>query len=80
MAASFQEAVCDVLSTKAVYGAEKYGAKELHLAGGVSANLRLREIIQERLPDGVIFRYPAKFAYCTDNAAMIGSAGYFIGE
>ena len=80
LAASFEEAVCDVLSVKLIAAAQDYGAHEVHLAGGVSANLRLRARVQERLMEklpNVVFRFPAKLIYCTDNAAMIAGAGYF---
>lgn len=76
LAASFQEAVCDVLTAKLVRAAKDHGAKEVHLAGGVSANRRLRELAKERLGD-VPLRFPEKISYCTDNAAMIAAAGYF---
>lgn len=79
MAASFQEAVTDVLSKKLSMAAEKFDAKEVHLAGGVSANGRLRELAKERIGDR-IFRFPEKIEYCTDNAAMIAAAGYFLQE
>ncbi len=74
-AASFQEAICDVLTAKLARAAEEYGAHEAHLAGGVSANLRLRELAAERLK--IPLRYPQKIVYCTDNAAMIAAAGFF---
>lgn len=77
MCACFQEAVCDVLSTKLIRALEQTNVKEVHLAGGVSANKRLREVISNKLPDDVKFRYPKSLSYCTDNAAMIGAAGYF---
>ena len=78
MSASFEEAVCDVLSSKLITAAKKYKAKEIHLAGGVSANKRLREVVAERATRDFVLRYPANMHYCTDNAAMIGSAGYFM--
>ena len=74
IAASFQAAVVDVLVTKAVRGVEVTGAKSLLLAGGVSANRPLREAVISKSPVPV-FIPPLKF--CTDNAAMIGAAGYF---
>ncbi len=77
VAASFQEAVVLALATKFTAAVKKYGVKEAHLAGGVSANTVLREKIAEMLGTGVIFRYPQKLEYCTDNAAMIAAAGYF---
>lgn len=76
ISASFQEAVVDVLATKLKRAADKYEAKEIHLAGGVSCNLRLREKIKEIKGD-IVFRFPEKFIYCTDNAAMIASAGFY---
>lgn len=77
MAASFQEAVVDVLSDKAVSVLEKYPEiKEVHMAGGVSANLRLREVLGQKAK--VKLRYPQTIRYCTDNAAMIGAAAYQI--
>ncbi len=79
VAASFQEAVVDVLAGKLMRAIEKYpGIKEVHLVGGVSANLRLREVIIERLPSNFKFRFPKSIKYCTDNAAMIACAGYFL--
>ncbi|MBT5016974.1 tRNA (adenosine(37)-N6)-threonylcarbamoyltransferase complex transferase subunit TsaD [Candidatus Peregrinibacteria bacterium] len=80
LAASFQEAVCDVLSAKLLRAAEEFSAQEIHLAGGVSANKRLRELTHKRLMASGLnigFRYPQKSVYCTDNAAMIAGAGYF---
>lgn len=74
VAASFQAAVVDVLVAKAVRAVEVTGAKALLLAGGVSANRPLREAIIAKSPVPV-FIPPLKF--CTDNAAMIGAAGYF---
>lgn len=79
VAASFQEAVVDVLAGKLLRALENYPElKEVHLVGGVSANLRLREVIKERLRKNVIFRHPKSIKYCTDNAAMIACAGYFL--
>lgn len=77
LAASFQEAVVDVLAGKLMRAYARYPeVREVHLVGGVSANSRLRELIKERMPE-VLFRFPAKIEYCTDNAAMIGCAGYY---
>lgn len=84
LAASFQEAVCETLAGKLLLAYEKCRAdglkiKELHLAGGVSANKRLREVIEKKIGavGGIKFRYPKSISYCTDNAAMIAAAGYF---
>ncbi|MFA5948255.1 MAG: tRNA (adenosine(37)-N6)-threonylcarbamoyltransferase complex transferase subunit TsaD [Candidatus Gracilibacteria bacterium] len=79
LSASFQETVCETLSSKLMLAYKKYpNVKEVHLAGGVSANKRLREVIAGKLPAGVKFRNPLEFSFCTDNAAMIACAGYFI--
>jgi N6-L-threonylcarbamoyladenine synthase len=78
IAASFQEAVCDVLTEKLAYVAQKFEVAEVHLAGGVSANSRLRELAKERLQDNTPLRFPQKLEYCTDNGAMIAAAAYFV--
>jgi N6-L-threonylcarbamoyladenine synthase len=74
MAASFQAAVVDVLVSKSVAAARAHHAKEILVAGGVSANRALREafLAQKEFPVHI----PA-FSLCTDNAAMIAAAGYF---
>ena len=81
LAASFQEAVTEALAEKLIRAARKFPEiKEVHLAGGVSANKRLREIIMEKLKTNnlhLTFRHPKSITYCTDNAAMIASAAYF---
>jgi N6-L-threonylcarbamoyladenine synthase len=74
IAASFQEAVVDVLVTKTRYAAQEFAAKELLVAGGVSANQLLREKIAKDTPGRV--HIPA-IHLCTDNAAMIAAAGHY---
>jgi N6-L-threonylcarbamoyladenine synthase len=74
LAASFQAAVVDVLVGKALSAAETLGAKEVLVAGGVSANRALREAFRERASLPV--RVPP-LALCTDNAAMIGAVGHW---
>ncbi len=74
--ASFQEAVCDVLADKFIRAAKEYQVNELHLAGGVSANTRLREVITKK-SSGLPLKVPESIKLCTDNAAMIAAAGYF---
>jgi N6-L-threonylcarbamoyladenine synthase len=74
LAASFQMAVVDVLVTKARFAAQEFGAQELLVAGGVSANQLLRDLITKDTPGRV--HVPA-LQYCTDNAAMIAAAGYY---
>jgi N6-L-threonylcarbamoyladenine synthase len=78
LAASFQEAVVEALSQKLIMAVKKFpNVKEVHIAGGVSANKRLREVVAKNLPENFKFRYPKLIPYCTDNAAMIASAATF---
>lgn len=75
VAASFREAVVDVLLTKALDACERYGVPRLLLGGGVVANARLREVAQQRCAEkGIELRIP-RFSLCTDNGAMIASLG-----
>ncbi len=75
VAASFQEAVCDVLSAKAVDACQATGATDLLIGGGVAANRRLRELLAERAAAaGIRLRTPRP-ALCTDNGAMIAALG-----
>ncbi|TES84383.1 MAG: tRNA (adenosine(37)-N6)-threonylcarbamoyltransferase complex transferase subunit TsaD [Dehalococcoidia bacterium] len=73
-AASFQEAVVDVLVTKTVAVAKERRAKQVLLAGGVAANARLRQLLTESSPLPVLVPPPI---LCTDNAAMIATCGYY---
>jgi N6-L-threonylcarbamoyladenine synthase len=74
LAASFQEAVVDVLAEKAVQAAAVHGATAILLSGGVSANQALRAEVRARA--GSIPVYHPPIALCTDNAAMIGAAAH----
>ena len=74
LAASFQEAVVDVLVAKTVEAALEHQANQVLLAGGVAANALLRESLLRRSP--VPCRIPS-LALCTDNAAMIAACAYF---
>jgi len=78
IAASFQQAVVDVLIKKTIRAAKEYEAKTVVLAGGVAANAELREQlgkkIEEEVP-GTAYNMPDK-RFATDNAAMIGAAAY----
>jgi len=73
-AASFQEAVVDVLVTKTVAVAREYGVRQILLAGGVASNKLLRECLAKNSPIPVLVPEPV---LCTDNAAMIAACGYF---
>jgi len=74
LAASFQATVVDVLFKKTIQAARDYQAKEILVAGGVSANRALRQAFQSQNEFKV--HIPA-FSLCTDNAAMIAAAGYY---
>ncbi len=77
VAAAFQEAVVDVLATKTLRAARELGVRQVLLAGGVAANLALRERLSRDLAaEGIDLRYPP-VALCTDNAAMIAASAYF---
>jgi len=73
-AASFQEAVVDVLVTKTVAAAKEYRVKQVLLAGGVASNGLLRRRLAEKSPIPVLVPEPI---LCTDNAAMIAACGYY---
>ncbi len=90
--ASFQEAVCGVLSDKLLRASQKFRAKTVIISGGVSANQRLRQMIREKIDGGYfhdpkgkkvllkhrpVFDFPADNSFCTDNAAMIAGAAFF---
>ncbi|WP_151980561.1 tRNA (adenosine(37)-N6)-threonylcarbamoyltransferase complex transferase subunit TsaD [Acinetobacter guerrae] len=76
IAASFQEAIVDTLVKKSVKALKQTGLKRLVIAGGVSANLRLREQLEISLKKIKAQVYYAEPALCTDNGAMIAFAGY----
>ena len=77
VAASFQEAVVDVLVTKARRAAAETGAKGLVLGGGVAANSQLRErVLEVCAEDGLRAFLPSR-SMCTDNAAMVAAAGWW---
>ena len=77
LAASFQQAVVDVLVQKALRAIERTGVKTLLLAGGVAANSLLRETLDKKLSErSVRLAYPPPI-FCTDNGAMIAMAGHY---
>ncbi len=75
VAASFQEAVCDVLVRKAIDAADAEGIDHLLIGGGVAANSRLRALAEERArARGIRVRVPRP-GLCTDNGAMVAALG-----
>ena len=77
LATSFQDTVVEILAKKTVHAIVNYDVKNLILAGGVSANSGIRKRMEEISKDrGINFTCP-EIKYCTDNAAMIASAGYY---
>ena len=77
VAASFQQAVVEVLVAKAIKATLDKGYDKLALSGGVSANSQLREWAREKAEENGIKLYYPPLYLCTDNAAMIGSSGYY---
>jgi len=77
MATSFQNRVVEILTKKTMKALKEYNVKNLIVAGGVAANKGLRErLTKECVENGVELTIP-EIKYCTDNAAMIGAAGYY---
>ena len=77
LGASFIKAVTDLLVSHTMEAVEDYGAEKIVLAGGVSANSRLRRIMEEKCDSKGIKLYKPELKYCGDNAAMIASQGYY---
>jgi N6-L-threonylcarbamoyladenine synthase len=77
--AEFEDAVVDVLVSKTIKAAKKFQVKSIMLSGGVAANKKLRatfqKAVEKNFPE-IFFSMP-DLKYCTDNAAMIATAGYF---
>lgn len=77
VAASFQDAVIDVLVSRTIMAAKEYGYKQIAMSGGVACNSALRLAMKEACDkEGFELFYPSP-VLCTDNAAMIGVAGYY---
>ncbi|MEV0727934.1 tRNA (adenosine(37)-N6)-threonylcarbamoyltransferase complex transferase subunit TsaD [Polymorphospora sp. NPDC050346] len=75
VAASFQEAVCDVLTAKAIDACRQHGVETLVIGGGVAANSRLRALAEQRCArHGITVRVPPP-RLCTDNGAMVAALG-----
>lgn len=77
VAASFQQAVIDVLAGNAMKAIEDTGIKKIAIAGGVASNGTLREAIQKECQKRAVEFYCPSPILCTDNAAMIGAAAYY---
>ncbi|WP_154606003.1 MULTISPECIES: tRNA (adenosine(37)-N6)-threonylcarbamoyltransferase complex transferase subunit TsaD [Arthrobacter] len=75
VAASFQEAVLDVITAKAVLACKEQGMTTLLLGGGVAANSRLRELASQRASAAGITLLVPKLSLCTDNGAMVAALG-----
>ncbi len=77
LAASFQNAVVEVLVSHGIRAAEEYGFRKMAIAGGVASNSALRKKMSEACQKkNIEFYYPSP-VLCTDNAAMIGAAAYY---
>ena len=77
LAASFQEAVVDVLVTKTMAAAREHGAKGVCLGGGVAANSLLRQRFLDACESEGLRGFLPSWAMCTDNAAMVASAAWY---
>jgi N6-L-threonylcarbamoyladenine synthase len=79
LAASYEEAIVDVLATKLEKAAIDAGARSVLIAGGVAANRRLRERIAEKVGANALVRWPSMLL-CTDNAAMIAGRAWQVAQ
>lgn len=77
VAASFQKAVVDVLVEHSIRAVKQYGLRKFAIAGGVASNSHLREALETACREEKIEFYHPSPIYCTDNAAMIGTAAHY---
>lgn len=77
LAATFQDRVVTILTKKTIKAALEYGVKQILISGGVAASKGLRESLKEKCDSNNIKLVVPPIKYCTDNAAMIASAGYY---
>lgn len=77
LACSFQNRVVEILTKKTMKAIKEYGVKNLIVAGGVAANKGLRERLTKECEENNVNLCFPPIKYCTDNAAMIGAAGYY---
>ena len=77
LACSFQKRVVDILAKKTLHALKEYNVKNLIVAGGVAANSGIRNRLTEICNENNINLTIPELKYCTDNAAMIASAGYY---
>jgi N6-L-threonylcarbamoyladenine synthase len=77
LAASIQKVIVEVLMKKLIKAAHEYGIHDIAIAGGVSANSRLRSALQALAAETGWRVFIPRFEYCTDNAAMVAITGYF---
>lgn len=77
LAASIQKVIVDILMKKLVKSSIEYQVNDIAIAGGVSANSRLRRALQQKAQELGWRVFIPKFEFCTDNAAMVAITGYF---
>ncbi|TSC87493.1 MAG: O-sialoglycoprotein endopeptidase [Microgenomates group bacterium Gr01-1014_7] len=77
LASSIEAAIVDVLIAKTIRAAQKYGVKQIMIAGGVAANQKLKESLESRVKSLGFKLYVPPAYLCTDNGAMIAAAGFY---
>ena len=77
VAASFQKAVIEVLVEHSLHAVKEFGYDKFAIAGGVASNSSLRTAFEKACAENHVTFYHPSPIFCTDNAAMIGVAGYY---